>query len=181
MTPAATSTSASRSPTHGNHAGIFECAVNIRSDEGTEVPYTQRIEDPDTGGIPAEGLASGVHLAYGTGGAHSSTDFMGPHDGDFHPIINDDLYNRIADLCHGCVRVAAYGATYSDGTGLHDIHMNPGTNMDDPHARDDRVHQDGAIAFDFDLEAGGQRQSDATWVFVEFANQHVVEAWSLSR
>jgi hypothetical protein len=159
----------------GHQAGIFECAVNIRSDEGTEVLYTQRIEDLDTGGVPSEGFTPGVHLAYGTGGAHSGPDFMGLHDGDFHPIVNDDLYNRIADLCHGCDRVAAYGLTYSDGTGIHDIHMNSGTKKGDPHAGDDRVHQDGAIAFYFNLEAGGQKKSYATWVFVKFANQSVVE------
>ena len=37
----------------GPNGGIYECAVNIRSDEGTEVQYAERIEDLDSGGLPA--------------------------------------------------------------------------------------------------------------------------------
>ncbi len=159
----------------GSHAGIFECAVNIRSDEGTEVLYTQRIEDLESSGAPADGFQAGVHLAYGSGGDESDPDFMGLTDQDFQPIENDDLYNRIADLCQNCDRIAAYGMTYSGGDGIHDIHMNSGTESDDSHARDDRVHQDGAIAFYFNLEAGGQKKSYANWVFVKFSSQSVVQ------
>lgn len=158
----------------GRDVGVFECAVNIRSDEGTEVLYTERIEDLDSGGAPEDGFTAGLHLSYGTGGDTSDTDFMGLKDSDFHPIVNDDLYNRIADLSQNCDRVAAYGVTYTDGTGIHDIHMNSGTRPDDSHARDDHRNQDGAIAFYFNLEAGGQRKSYATWVFVKFATQTVL-------
>ncbi len=160
----------------GHYAGIYECAVNIRSDEGTEVLYAERIEDLDSGSAPAEGFEGGVHLSYGTGADASDPSYMGLTDSDFQPIVNDDLYNRIADLCQNCDRVVAYGVTYSDGSGIHDIHMNSGTEAGDPHARDDHEHQDGAIAFYFNLEAGGQKKSYATWVFVKFDNQSVVEA-----
>jgi hypothetical protein len=160
----------------GRYAGIYECAVNIRSDEGTEVLFAERIEDLDSGGAPAEGFEGGVHLSYGTGGDASDPDFMGLTDQDFQLIVNDDLYNRIADLCQNCDRVAAFGVTYSDGTGIHDIHENSGTEAGDPHARDDRQNQDGAIAFYFNLEAGGQKKSYATWVFIKFSSQSVVEA-----
>src|SRR5262249_37819486 len=107
----------------GSHSGVFECAVNIRSDEGTEVLYTQRIEDLDSAGAPGDGFTGGVHLSYGPGGSQSDPDFMGLKDADFKPIVNDDLYQVIADLSQGCDRIAAYGVTYSDGTGIHDIHM----------------------------------------------------------
>ena len=159
----------------GSHAGIFECAVNIRSDEGTEVLFAERIEDLDSGEAPGDGFQGGVHLSYGTGGDASDPDFMGLKDDDFRPIVNDDLYNRIADLCQNCDRIAAYGVTYTDGSGIHDIHMNSGTQGGDSHARDDRQNQDGAIAFYFNLEAGGQRKSYATWVFIKFDSQSVVE------
>jgi hypothetical protein len=160
----------------GSHAGIFECAVNIRSDEGTEVLYTQKIENLDTGALPQFGFQNGVHLAYGSeGSGPSDQDFMGLKDSDFAGIQNDDLYNRIADLCHNCDRVAAYGVTYSGGDGIHDIHMNSGTTPGDPHARDDRDRQDGAIAFYFTMTAAGQHKTFATWVFVKFSSQHVVD------
>ena len=36
--------------------------------------------------------------------------------------------------------------------------MNSGTESSDPHSGDDRVGQDGAIAFYFNLEAGGEEE-----------------------
>ena len=159
----------------GPDAGIFECAVNIRSDEGTEVQYAERIEDLSAAGAPADGFEAGVHLYYGSGGDAPETEDMGLTDADFQPIVNDDLYNRIADLSQNCDKVAAYGVTYSDGTGIHDIHMNSGTESSDPHSRDDHIGQDGAIAFYFNLEAGGDKKSYATWVFIKFTTQSVVE------
>jgi hypothetical protein len=159
----------------GSHAGIFECAVNIRSDEGTEVLYAERIEDVDSGGgVPKIGFQSGMHLAYGTGQDAPGQDYMGLQDSDFQPIVNDDLYNRVADLSQNCDMLAAHGVTYSGGDGIHDIHMNSGTDPGDPHARQDRHRQDGGIAFYFNMSAGGQQKSFATWLFIKFASQHVV-------
>jgi uncharacterized protein YukJ len=158
----------------GRDAGIFECAVNIRSDEGTEVLYCERIEDLDSGAAPADGFEQGVRVSYGTGPDGDGVDYMGLADSDFQTIVNDELYNRIADLSQGCDRIAAYGTTYSDGTGIHDIHMKSGTQPGDPQARDDRDHKDGAIAFYFNLEAAGDKKSYATWVFIKFASQSVV-------
>jgi hypothetical protein len=159
----------------GASAGIFECAVNIRSDEGTEVLYAEKIEDLDSGGLPDEGFQAGLHLAYGSGQDATGNEFMGLSDSDFNPIVNNDLYNRIADLTQNCDRIAAYGVTYSGGDGIHDIHMNSGTDPNDPHADQDRDRQDGAIAFYFNMTASGDQKSFATWVFVKFSSQHVVE------
>jgi hypothetical protein len=159
----------------GPKAGIYECAVNIRSDEGTEVQYAQRIEDLDAGSLPDEGFRDGLHFAYGTGTEGPGQEFMGLQDSDFSPIVNDDLYNRIADLTQNCDRIAAYGLTYSGGDGIHDIHMNSGTDSSDSHADQDRDRQDGAIAFYFSMTTGGQQKSFATWVFIKFTSQQVVE------
>jgi Uncharacterized conserved protein (DUF2278) len=159
----------------GPHAGVFECAVNIRSNEGTEVLYTQKIEDLDQGGPPADGFQGGLHLAYGTGTDGPDDDYMGLKDSDFGPIVNDELYNQIADLSQNCDRVAAYGLTYSGGDGIHDIHMNSGTGSSDEHSKQDRDRQDGAIAFYFNLAAGGEKKAFAHWVFDKFSTQHVVD------
>ena len=53
-----------------------------------------------------------MHLYYGSGGDAPDTEDMGLTDADFQPIVNDDLYNRIADLSQNCDKVAAYGVTY---------------------------------------------------------------------
>jgi hypothetical protein len=162
--------------TDGPNAGIYECAVNIRSDEGTEVQYAQKIEDLDPTAVPGEGFEDGLHLAYGSGTDEPGVEFMGLRDSDFGPIVNDDLYNKIAGFTQNCDLVAAYGVTYTGGDGIHDIHMNSGTIPSDPQANDDRDRQDGAIAFYFNMSAGGQQKSFATWVFIKFASQHVLEA-----
>jgi hypothetical protein len=161
---------------NGHNAGIYECAVNIRSDEDTNVLFTQRIEDLDAGGLPHFGFTPDVNLAYGSSSNESDQDFMGLKDSDFAEIVNDDLYNRIADLCQNCDRIAAYGVTYSGGDGIHDIHMNSGTESNDAHAGQDRDRQDGAIAFYFDLEAAGQHKTFANWVFIRFESQSVVDS-----
>jgi hypothetical protein len=155
----------------GNFAGIYECAVNIRSDEDTEVQYAQRLENFDSGQLPASGFETGVKLAYGTG---TGDEFMGLTDGDFSAIVNDDLYNRVADLAQNCDAVGVYGVTYTDGDGIHDIHMNSGTNASDPHSEQDRKEQDGAIAFYFAMQSGGQTKAFANWIFIKFTTQSVV-------
>ena len=147
----------------------------IRSDDGTEVQYAQRIENLD-GPLPTEGFQDGIHLAYGTGTDTANLEFMGLQNSDFGPIVNDDLYNRIADLTQNCDLIAAYGVTYTGGDGIHDIHMNSGTVPGDPQADQDRPQQDGAIAFYFTMSSGGQQKSFATWVFIKFATQNVVES-----
>jgi hypothetical protein len=122
----------------GPSAGIFECAVNIRSDENTNVLYTHRIENLDAGTIPELGFQGGIKLSYGSGGNSSDASFLGLRDGDFESIVNDKLYNQIADLSQNCDRIAVYGVTYDTGDGIHDVHMNSGTDPADGHASQDR-------------------------------------------
>jgi Uncharacterized conserved protein (DUF2278) len=149
------------------HEGVFECAVNIRSDDQTEVLYVERMENVAPSDVPADGFSTDVELSYAAG---SGPDFMGLTDADFQTIENDDLYNRVAGLAQSCDKIAAYGTTYSDGTGIHDIHMHTTTETDDP----SRPYKDGAIAFYFNLEAGSQKASYATWIFIKFDEQHIV-------
>ena len=156
----------------GPVAGLYEAAVNIRSDEGTEVTFAERLENLDAAGMPQPGFQAGVKLAYGTGPADDNVDYLGLSDGEFQGIKNDELYDKISKLTEGCNKVAVYGVTYSPvGSGIHDVHMNSGTDPADGHARDDRDREDGAIAFYFDL---GNGKAFAHWVFVKFTSQTVV-------
>jgi hypothetical protein len=155
----------------GPVAGVYEAAVNIRSDEGTTVKFTEKLENLNASDLPNVGFQGGVKLAYGTG--TGDVDYLGLSDDDFHDIQNDELYDKISKLTAGSNRIAVYGVTYSDGSGIHDVHMNSGTQGGDSHAHDDRVHEDGAIAFYFDL---GNGKAFAHWVFVKFASQTVVNS-----
>jgi Uncharacterized conserved protein (DUF2278) len=154
----------------GQYAGIYECAVNVESDDRTEVLYCERMEDLSSGGVPTDGFDEAVRLSYGSG---DGPDDMGLTDSDFHTIDHAELYNRLADLAQECDRIAAYGVTYSDGTGIHDIHMRSGTESRGQ-VSSEYANQDGAIAFYFDLEAAGEKKSYATWVFIKFDNQTIV-------
>lgn len=158
----------------GSSAGIFECAVNIQSDDGTEVLYCERLEDLGTGQAPPDGFDEDVELSYGSGGGADDQDDMGLADSDFQIIAASDLSDRIAQLAQGCDRIAAYGVTYSDGTGIHDIHMRSGTKSADGQVQEQDANKDGAIAFYYNLEAAGDQKSYATWVFIKFDDQTVV-------
>jgi hypothetical protein len=157
----------------GQYAGIYECAVNVESDDRTEVLYCERMEDLSSGDLPPDGFDEAARLSYGSGGEADDPDYMGLTDSDFQTIDHVDLYNRIAGLAQTCDRIAAYGVTYQDGTGIHDIHMRSGTEYGGQ-VSNEHAHQDGAIAFYFNLEAAGEKKSYATWVFVKFDNQTVV-------
>jgi hypothetical protein len=156
----------------GPFAGLYESAVNIRSDEGTEVQFTERLENLASADIPKPGFQAGVKLAFGTGPDGDGVDYLGVPDGEFQGIENDALYDKISKLTQGCDVVAVNGVTYAPvGNGIHDVHMNSGTAKSDQHAKDDRDREDGAIAFYFDLGGG---KAFAHWVLVKFASQHVV-------
>jgi hypothetical protein len=135
------------------------------------VLYAERIEDLGSGPLPAAGFQGGVKLSY-SGGPDAS--FLGLKDDDFRAIENDELYNTIADLSQGCALAGVYGVTYKEGTGIHDAHMNSGTDKHDPHAAQDRQREDGAVAFYFHTEAGGQSRTYAHWVLIKFDSQKVV-------
>jgi hypothetical protein len=165
----------------GQFAGLYEAAVNIRSDEGTEVKFADKLENVNAADVPKPGFQAGVKLAYGAGPDGEGVDFLGLADGDFQDIENDELYDKVSKLTEGCDLVAVDGVTYGPpknnphgkANGIHDVHMNSGTDPGDSHAGDDRDHEDGAVAFYFNL---GNGQAFAHWVFVKFASQTVVNS-----
>ena len=157
---------------HGEFSGTYEAAFNIRSDEGTEVQFAEKQTNLSPSDIPAPGFTSGIKFSYGTGPQGGDIEFAGLSDGDFNAIENDQLFDKINSLTQGSDVVAVYGLTYSpNGNGLHDVHMNSGTNPDDPHASGDRDHEDGAIAFYFNLSG---ENAFVHWVFVKFTSQRVL-------
>ncbi len=153
-----------------NADGVFECAVNIRSDEGTTVLFAERLEQQPPPLDP--GFSAEVRLSYATGPSDGATEFMGLNNDAFQPIQNDALFDRIRGLATDCRFVEVYGMTYSGGDGIHDVHMNSGTDPSDRHHADDAVDQDGAIAF----HVGDGAQAFAHWIFVRFTSQTIPAA-----
>jgi hypothetical protein len=158
----------------GPLAGTYEAAVNIRSDEGTVVTFAERLESLGPGEIPNPGFDNDAKLAYGKGPDGDGVDYIGLTDDDFQEIENDALYDKISKLTAGSDAVAVYGVTYSPvGSGIHDVHMNSGTDSSDSHSKDDRDQEDGAIAFYFSNLGDGK--AFAHWIFVKFESQSVVD------
>jgi len=143
----------------GPGAGVFECAFNIHSTDQSDVLFTDWQEDLTGKGVPAPGFTP-TTLSY----AH-----LGLKDADFKPAQQGDLQTLVTQYAHTCDQMAAYGTTYSDGTGLHDIHLNAGESPGSAHPN--RTGQDGALVFYFTPPAPAP--PTAHWVFIRFGTQHL--------
>src|SRR5262245_50616897 len=58
----------------GKFAGLYEAAVNIRSDQGTDVQFAEKLENLDDSAVPKAGFTAGIKLAYGKGPDNDSVD-----------------------------------------------------------------------------------------------------------
>ena len=141
----------------GAFAGLYECAFNIHSTDQTNVLFTDWPEDMTGKTLPPVGFTQPA-LSYAA---------LGLKDGDFAPVQQGDLQTTVTHYAETCVLMAAYGTTYSEGTGLHDIHLNSGEPPGSAHA--DRNGQDGALVFYFGGTDGVALS--AHWIFVKFDTQ----------
>ena len=141
----------------GPYAGLYECAFNIHSTDQTNVLFTDWPEDLTGKTLPLPGFTR-TPLSYAA---------LGLKDADFAPTQQGDLQTLVTHYAGACTLMAAYGTTYTEGTGLHDIHLNAGEPPGSAHA--DRTGQDGALVFYF----GGINGAAPTahWIFVKFSTQ----------
>ena len=138
----------------GPYSGLYECAFNIHSTDQTNVSFTDWPEDR-TGKTPPPAGWMQPALSYAD---------LGLKDADFAPVQQGDLQTLVTHYAETCISMAAYGTTYPEGTGLHNIHLNSGEQAGSTHAN--RTGQDGALVFYF----GGMAPS-AHWIFVKFSTQ----------
>ncbi len=86
---------------------------------------------------------------------------------------SDNLNNAVIELLNQATSdsnglIYAFGSQYTDGTGIHDIHMNQGNPVPGAFARDNGIWQDGAIFF--------QLPGSTSWTAIFIAFQ--TESWS---
>lgn len=150
----------------GPDAGLYEVAVNVRSNvrpsrggEPNEAFLRYCLVDEEIG--PAEWPEEGFHTA-----AELSYAAMGLFEVDFQPVPVEGLRALLTAYASRCRRLAAYGVSYSNGRGLHDVHLNAGNPP--PRDGENRVHQDGAMLFLFDDDRGS---GNARWLFLKFRTQ----------
>ena len=141
----------------GQFAGLYECAFNIHSINRTNVLFTDWPEDL-TGKTPPPPGFSPLSLSYAA---------LGLKAADFAPVRQGDLQTLVTHYAETCTRMAAYGTTYSEGTGLHDLHLNAGEPPGSRHAN--RTGQDGALVFYFGGVSGAAWS--AHWIFTKFSTQ----------
>ena len=134
--------------------GKYEVAINVESSkvvgnasaDKLELRYYLHDETVEQDQWPADGFTTDAALSY---------EKLGLKDADFTIVTSGALRTLVATDALQAQKVSVHGMTYSDGTGIHDIHMNT-----DDH--------DGALMFYFDENHGGPK---ARWVFLKFANQ----------
>ena len=141
----------------GAFAGLYECAFNIHSTDQSNVLFTDWPEDLTGKALPESGWTQPAQ----------SYAALGLKDADFAPVQQGDLQTLVTHYAETCVLMAAYGTTYSEGTGLHDIHLNAGEQPGSGHA--DRTGQDGALVFYFSGSSGAALS--AHWIFIKFDTQ----------
>ncbi len=141
----------------GPQFGRYECALSADSIlDGIQVEYCVHEEEITPGDFPSVGFW----------GAAISYNKLGLRQKDFHPILNGSLRSLVYHYAKNCTMAAAYGVTYEEGNGLHDIHMNSGEKKGGKNAN--REHGDGALVFYQRHQTMGSRR---TWVLTKFASQ----------
>jgi len=139
-------------------AGLYECAFNIHSTDQSNVLFTDWPEDMTGKTLPPAGFTQ-PSLSYAA---------LGLKDADFAPVQQGDLQTLVTHYAETCTLMAAYGTTYSEGTGLHDIHLNAGEQPGSGHAN--RTGQDGALVF---YSGTDNAALSAHWIFVKFGTQNL--------
>ena len=137
--------------------GKYECAFNTESTDGaSQSQYAVKEESIDPTDFPDVGYADATVSYAG----------LGLKQSDFQNITNGTLRTSVYDWAHSSALITAYGHTYSDGTGLHDIHMNSGEPKGSKFPN--LVNQDGVLVFYYRPagEAPFRR-----WVFIKFSTQ----------
>lgn len=149
-------------------AGLYDSAVNLKSLTEVKIEYRARDVDPDL-------FSNVLSLPDGwTKLAQSST--SGALDyvrrpgltghGDWTLQTGDNLINQLQLLLTGVQRVYIFGAAYSTGLGVHDVHMNQGDPPDSEFAPLDAIWQDGGLIFQY-----GSPQPKSTVLQIKFETQ----------
>ena len=165
----------------------FDVAVNVQSQDGSEVLYLVAHDFAPPSATGLRDLADGLTRLAGTRSAPHplALDYVRSRSRGarlvtrelMHPLPlsrgatsrHNDLHNEIEDLVERAVAdptavLYAFGDAFPDGSGIHDIHMNQG-NPRGSHDRDNGIFQDGALVVHV------PSQSRYLAVFVAFQTQ----------
>jgi hypothetical protein len=92
----------------------YDVAVTVDSTTGG-APLAVFTKDVPAGPLPPNGWGA-AHLDFPTD--------LAAHSGDFTPLAKADLLARLEKELATASTVSIHGLSYTDGTGLHDVHRN---------------------------------------------------------
>jgi hypothetical protein len=141
----------------GPYTGRYQLAFNTESTDQSQVQYCIHDEAISLTDVPGVGFTDDASVSYAA---------LGLEQKDFTTVANGKLRTIVHDSAQDSDLIAAYGFTYSDGTGLHDLHFNNGEPRGSGHAN--HPNQDGALAL-FELNRAGR--NTRRWVFIKFQTQ----------
>lgn len=163
----------------------YDVAINIESSDGSEVLYflNENFTPPDAAALT--GLAQGMTTLAGAD-ANTAVDFIRSR-ANGQPIVtlaemtklslpgnsaSGDLKNAVIQYLNQAIADAsgtlyAFGSQYTQGNGIHDIHMNQG-NPAGSFSRDNGIWQDGCLLF--------QLPATTSWTAIFLAFQ--TESWT---
>lgn len=141
----------------GPLAGLYRLAFNTESTDSSSVEFAIHDEPITMADVPSEGFTEDASLSYAA---------IGLHQANFKPILNGKLRTIVHDSAQDSDLIAAYGFTFSDGGGLHDIHYGngerPGSHFPN------HPNKDGALVF-YTLNRSGH--TSRRWIFIKFRTQ----------
>jgi hypothetical protein len=141
----------------GDHRGRYRLAFNTESTDKSSVQFFVHDELIEMSEVPNEGFTTDASLSYVD---------LGLHQSDFATIINGKLRTIVHDSAQDSDLVSAYGFTFKEGSGMHDLHFNNGESAGSTHPN--HPNQDGALVF-YRLNRSGQ--TTRRWIFIKFQTQ----------
>jgi uncharacterized protein YukJ len=141
----------------GQNGQVMDSAINLKSLSDIQIEYRSRqfsIQDPLFASVVE--LADGQHLLAQTSSS-GALDYV-RHGGitgttDWTLQTGNNLIDKLNALLSGVERLYIFGATYSSGIGVHDVHMNQGDPDGSSFQHLDGIWQDGGVLFQY---GGGQ-------------------------
>lgn len=144
----------------GQYAGRYQAAFNVQSTQaGSHSEYHVLDEQISPEQIPPEDFDADASLSYAA---------LGLKQSDFQPIENGKLRTIVHSTVQQSEWISVYGFTYSNGTGIHDIHMNSGEPAGSKFPS--RPNQDGALACYYRTQEGDEVRR---WIFIKFSSQQL--------
>lgn len=142
---------------NGPHKGRYKLAFNTESTDHSAVQFFVHDEEIAMAAVPAEEFTTDASLSYVD---------LGLHQTDFQEVANGQLRTIVQSSAHDADLVAAYGVTFSDGTGIHDLHYNNGEKPGSKFGN--HPNKDGALVFYYFNRSG---HTSRRWIFIKFHTQ----------